>query len=1233
MSDTDTPEFYDDDPAARVDPKAAPTVPETSFAQISDAAIDHAASTARRDVQSDTLIWTPIGPRNVGGRLRAIVQDPTDPRILYAGSGQGGLWKTEDGGDIWRPMANLLRDSAETPATELKDTAAPIGAIGLCERDSRHLYVGTGEPVANFFAGYGLFYSDNAGARFRRIAPPASAAAGQPIRADRFERILVDPWQPKRAWIAAPTGLWRCGPGATANDPPRFPANADAIDAAPVAGNPQDVTDIAIDFGNRANAAPPATYTVFAAVRGQGVFRATFDTATANYRATGGVVWTRLGAAAAGGFVALPTIPAAQQDGRRGRFKLALCAGQPAHVYAIMGQGLPTDGTPSAVFHSSDGGNRWTRRTVGAGSPGSNSSIGWYALVMEVHPTDPAIIVAGSVELARSINNGTAWTRIMDGTAYDRGDRAQHADQHAVLFDRADPTVIWACNDGGISRAPILNRTNTGVFTAIAAPVWRKRSHGILAAQFYDITVHPTFPFIHGGGLQDNGTWVSFGGGTWHYMDSGDGGAIGFEPNDPQRFLTIWQGGLDRATIRSGPAGTVGNAALAVNPVPDAQALNQRVMLVATAPVAANFTNADTSFIGARIEALPGVVNGWIMARNNRPYLSRNGTTFNPLNVPASIAGAPVVTAIGIAASDAANTWWIGTDNGDIFRTTNAGAAWTAVQAAPVPTRRIADIAVHPANTNIVALAVDDRANQVFLSSDAGATWFDISSRATPADAIAPSPATSIRFDPSAGAALTDPQTLYVGTAAGVYIARGVVPRAGPAVAPRAAWRTLNNGMPLVLVQDLAFAEYRDAANVVVRRALRAATFGRGIYELDLGGPPAVRLLTRSTVIEDGHPRAGVANLTFDPRLLGPAATPRVPFTAHNGFDLRADAPVSFDTGLTMDGAEFDEQLVPSLLRRGDVNLIYMQVQNTGHRTIDNVRVSLYFARLSGPNQNAPDLDADFWTTYPAPPAPDRVWQRAGEVVVQALGPANPRVARFVWNAPLDLSRDVALLGIVSHADDPVTVAIPTLQVDPRAHGNAALVLGSRHAVMRIVTSQGGLFLRDGGDDTGEFGAVAWGARSHDIVIRQAAEANPDTAFASPTDRRLGDVLRGGQANHIFVRVTNRQAAQVQARVRLLRAVFPNFARAADWQQIGTDVTVTVPANSTRFTRPGLVFNVPADPAPGQSYKAILLLVLIGTDNDPLPDHTQMANLSDFWRLTVTNSDSNNVACRAIRVS
>ena len=78
---------------------------------------------------------------------------------------------------------------------------------------------------------------------------------------------------------------------------------------------------------------------------------------------------------------------------------------------------------------------------------------------------------------------------------------------------------------------------------------------------------------------------------------------------------------------------------------------------------------------------------------------------------------------------------------------------------------------------------------------------------------------------------------------------------------------------------------------------------------------------------------------------------------------------------------------------------------------------------------------------------------------------------------------------------------------------------------------------------------------------------------------------------------------------------------------------MTVPANATRFTRPGLIFDVPADPAPGQAYKAVVLLALIGTDNDPFPDLAQITDLSAFWRLTITNADSNNAACRAVRVS
>src|SRR6185503_2195395 len=51
--------------------------------------------------------WTPLGPGNVGGRTRALVIDPSDPDVLYAGGVAGGVWKTTNRNDShpnWTPL-------------------------------------------------------------------------------------------------------------------------------------------------------------------------------------------------------------------------------------------------------------------------------------------------------------------------------------------------------------------------------------------------------------------------------------------------------------------------------------------------------------------------------------------------------------------------------------------------------------------------------------------------------------------------------------------------------------------------------------------------------------------------------------------------------------------------------------------------------------------------------------------------------------------------------------------------------------------------------------------------------------------------------------------------------------------------------------------------------------------------------------------------------------------------
>ena len=76
-----------------------------------------------------------------------------------------------------------------------------------------------------------------------------------------------------------------------------------------------------------------------------------------------------------------------------------------------------------------------------------------------------------------------------------------------------------------------------------------------------------------------------------------------------------------------------------------------------------------------------------------------------------------------------------------------------------------------------------------------------------------------------------------------------------------------------------------------------------------------------------------------------------------------------------------------------------------------------------------------------------------------------------------------------------------------------------------------------------------------------------------------------------------------------------------------------MPPNSSRFTSPGLVFNAPANIVPGEIYKSVMLIALIGTANDPAPNRAGVTDLASFWRFLAANAEFNNVACRAMRVA
>lgn len=1199
-----------DNPAARIDYliRRTGSVSPWDFNRLTDEAVSHAAENSRRDDLSASRGWRPLGPRNLGGRIRCLAQDERNPDVIYAGSGHGGLWRTRDAGDTWE-----ILDYLDPPGAH---HGVPIGAVAVGYSNPEMIYIGTGEPTRSPPAGTvrdipgnGLYWSTNGGESFQQIDHPDNGS----IAATQFETIVVDPWEPKRLWIASPDrGLARGTPPTFGGTPNFHRDNVDHA-AAPAAGS-QQASDIWVDFGaNRTT--PPTTVTVYAALWGNGVYRAVYNRRNDSWQGSAGSIWSQITPGFPAGFT---------------RIKIAVCRQQSNWIATVAGLGA-ADNTTN-VFLSNNRGNAgsWvdTGSRAAAGDTGAQAT---YDLVLGLHPGNPAIIITGSVELFLGNHNAvagtTAWSRILQWTRHDRGDRAQHADQHAMLFDAADPRRIWIGNDGGLSSSIDLGNT------------WRERGLGINAAQFYDITTHPAYPYILAGGLQDNGTWLSYGGQTWYHVNGADGGEVAFDPTTPRRFFATWQSGFDQTTISS-TVNAIGTSDY-MNRLPDVPQSggNDVNHQAALTPLGAAIANGAT-FVGV-IAQHPTQANHLIVGRVGGAYFSTNGVNFNQLNTGAFTNATDNVSKVAYSpAGQNPNTnWWVATDQGQLFFTNDANATpWASIAPAGIGGANITGLAINPNNDAIIAIsvtlrtAVNGSQGRVFLSGDAGTTWCEISGRTNPCssgggDQLNPSAATALTFDPASPANVANAQTLYCGSMAGVYVIRNAIAPSGSVTNFSPRWRSFNNGLPLTLVFDLETVRFQDTGGT--QNLLRCATHARGAYECDLAGTPTVRLLIRDTIVDDGRQYTAAHRVpnNHDPRMTTGASAV---MPLNRALDIRIDTPPYRFFGSAMDGLEFDEHLRSEPLAAGKENIVYVQLHNVGTGRSTNTQLNVYWAQATGAPLQAPDLQANFWTQFPNL-ADGGVWQHVAGKQITSLVTGQPLVVGFKWDVPGHLTGEVALLAIVTNPDqDALNGAGLGNVVDPAKAGS--FIGTERRTALRqttVVPAPPDALLRDGFDDIGNLGETAWGARSHDIIVVHAAEANPANAFADANDLRKNDVLDGSVTNHIYLRVNNSGANQLNnVAAEVFRIPPATLEDPSTWVSLGNVNLANIAANSSAIM-PVITWPNPPDPSPLNGY---LLCSLVQADGDSRPNFLARVNsFASVWELVLEAVDSGNAVLRGIK--
>jgi photosystem II stability/assembly factor-like uncharacterized protein len=128
------------------------------------------------------LKWRLIGPFRAG-RTIAVAGFPGSSTTFYVGAVGGGVWQTTDAGTVWKPIFD-------------GQSIASIGALAVAPSDPKVIYAGTGESDirSNLSSGDGVYKSTDGGLNWTNIGLRDTR---------QISRIIVDPQNSNIVYVGA----------------------------------------------------------------------------------------------------------------------------------------------------------------------------------------------------------------------------------------------------------------------------------------------------------------------------------------------------------------------------------------------------------------------------------------------------------------------------------------------------------------------------------------------------------------------------------------------------------------------------------------------------------------------------------------------------------------------------------------------------------------------------------------------------------------------------------------------------------------------------------------------------------------------------------------------------------------------------------------------------------------------------------------------------------------------